>query len=127
MCTGAKRYNSELAGWPSGLSGLPVRLAPLSGAHVDGEQEELGIDDVELGEFAYDFVEITRDLKPRTSVEEEYEEDDEDHSAANIVAGQKMHGESYPMRSMSRPPLDEQEGPETYRSSYQGPFQEPAG
>ena len=114
------------------LSALALigRWIPALQLRVDAEHEELGIDDVELGEFAYDFVEVTRDLKPADAEEdEEYEEEDEDHSGANIVAGRKMQEESYRMRSLSRPPLDEEEQrqretPMGFATPYQGPFEE---
>lgn len=101
------------------------RWIPCLRLRVDAESEELGIDDVELGEFAYDFVEITRDLKPIGTEEDEYDAEDEDHSSANIVAGGKAHGEAYRMDSISRTPVEDQRASKQWRGSYQGPFQEP--
>lgn len=108
------------------LSALALlgRWIPSLRLRVDAEDEELGLDDVELGEFLYDFVEITRDLKP-TDADDEYEEEDEDHSGANIVAGGKAHADTYQMRSLSRLHEEDESMAGPYRGSYQGPFQEP--
>lgn len=37
-----------------------MNLVPGLSLRVTAEEEELGIDDAELGEFAYDYVELTR-------------------------------------------------------------------
>lgn len=42
------------------VPGLSLRASP--------EEEELGMDDVQLGEFAYDYVELTRHLSDTVSV-----------------------------------------------------------
>lgn len=42
------------------VPGLSLRATP--------EEEELGMDDVQLGEFAYDYVELTRHLSDTVSV-----------------------------------------------------------
>lgn len=65
----------------------------------------MGIDDVELGEFAYDYVEVIREVKPQT-VGEEYDDDvvevqsQRSHSQATMIPAEK--GGSYPMRALSR-------------------------
>ena len=72
------------------------------------EEEALGIDDVEIGEFAYDYVELIRDIKPISMMGEEYDADEMDqrsqrsHSQVTMMAPEK--GGSYPMRSLSRGP-----------------------
>jgi Amt family ammonium transporter len=43
------------------VPGLSLRATP--------EEEELGMDDVQLGEFAYDYVELTRHLSDTVSVD----------------------------------------------------------
>jgi Amt family ammonium transporter len=72
-------------------------------------EQELGIDDVELGEFAYDYVELIRDIKPHSMVGEGYDDDDMDsqsqrsHSQATMMAPEKAGGSSsYPLRTLSR-------------------------
>ena len=65
---------------------------------------------MELGEFAYDYVELVRDIKPQSMVGEGYDEDDDvdsqsqrSHSQATMMAPEKMGGgSSYPLRSLSR-------------------------
>ena len=49
------------------LSGISVvgRAVPALRLRVDKEEEEMGIDDAEVGEFAYDYVELTRDVRER--------------------------------------------------------------
>jgi Amt family ammonium transporter len=42
------------------VPGLSLRASP--------EEEELGMDDVQLGEFAYDYVELTRHLSDTASI-----------------------------------------------------------
>ena len=42
------------------VPGLSLRASP--------EEEELGMDDVQLGEFAYDYVELTRHLSDTVSL-----------------------------------------------------------
>ena len=39
-----------------------MNLVPGLSLRVTAEQEEIGLDDSELGEFAYDYVEITRHI-----------------------------------------------------------------
>jgi len=38
-----------------------MNLVPGLSLRVTAEQEEMGLDDAELGEFAYDYVELTRE------------------------------------------------------------------
>lgn len=47
-----------------------MNLVPGLSLRVTAEQEEIGLDDAELGEFAYDYVELTRhvsDVLPTTT------------------------------------------------------------
>lgn len=39
-----------------------MNLIPGLSLRVTAEEEEIGLDDAELGEFAYDYVEITRSV-----------------------------------------------------------------
>jgi Amt family ammonium transporter len=74
------------------------------------QEQEAGIDDVELGEFAYDYVELIRDIKPMSMMGEEYDANEietqsqRSHSQATMMSPEK--GGSYPMRSFSRDPGD---------------------
>ncbi|KAK5132903.1 ammonium transporter Amt1 [Meristemomyces frigidus] len=85
------------------------RVVPALRLRASKEEEELGIDDIEIGEFAYDFVETVRDMKP-LQPDEIYEHDADEvslrsHSHATMMAQEKsMHtsGGSYPLRSLSR-------------------------
>ncbi|KAK5112801.1 ammonium transporter Amt1 [Meristemomyces frigidus] len=95
------------------------RYIPALRLRASKEEEELGIDDVEIGEFAYDFVEVTRDVRPKGphDVDEIYDDDDEasqrSHSQATMMAqaekGPHMGGGSFPMR-----PLNREREPVTY-------------
>lgn len=104
------------------------RFIPCLRLRVKHEEEELGLDDVEIGEFAYDFVELVRDLKAPPGADGEEEESDEndgqgrDSVAAIIANGKGEDRDSYPMRALSRQELDEQPGPGPFRAPYQGPI-----
>ena len=79
---------------------------------VTKEEEEVGIDDVEIGEFAYDYVELTREVKP-AGVDDvsEYEESIQEHeherthSEARMVPKDKELN-SYQMQDMRRSPIE---------------------
>lgn len=92
------------------LINLIGRVFPCMRLRANAHEQELGIDDVELGEFAYDYVELIRDVKPHSVIGEEYEEDDVEaqsqrsHSQVTMMAPEK--GGSYPLRSLSRGPAD---------------------
>lgn len=43
-----------------------MNLVPGLSLRVSVEEEELGLDDVQLGEFAYDYVELTRHMADST-------------------------------------------------------------
>lgn len=56
--------------WSFGLTCLIlflINLVPGLSLRASPEDEELGMDDVQLGEFAYDYVEITRHLTDTAS------------------------------------------------------------
>jgi Amt family ammonium transporter len=86
------------------------RVVPCMRLRATANEQELGIDDVELGEFAYDYVELIRDIKPHSMVGEGYDEDDDvdsrsqrSHSQATMMAPEKGRGSSsYPLRTLSR-------------------------
>ena len=70
---------------------------------VDKREEEMGIDDVEIGEFAYDYVELIREVKPGSvSGDSEYEAigvPNTDHSrTAFVPRDQQAH--SYPLQTL---------------------------
>ncbi|KAK4635566.1 Ammonium transporter 1 [Fulvia fulva] len=46
------------------LISFTSRLVPALKLRASVEEEEMGIDDAEIGEFAYDYVELVRDVKP---------------------------------------------------------------
>jgi Amt family ammonium transporter len=84
------------------------RVIPCMRLRANVQEQELGIDDVELGEFAYDYVELIRDIKPLSMLGEEYDADEieaqsqRSHSQATMMSPEK--GGNYPMRSLSRGP-----------------------
>lgn len=62
------------------------KFFPILKLRMDEVEEEHGVDDVELGEFAYDFVEHSREVKP--AAEEE------------VIANHSMHSTEH----FARPP-----------------------
>ena len=51
------------------------KFVPALKLRVDQEDEELGIDDVEIGEYAYDYVELIREVHPPAHEDDLFEED----------------------------------------------------
>jgi Amt family ammonium transporter len=98
--------------WSFILSGIILftlsaigRYIPCMRLRATAEEERLGIDDVEIGEFAYDYVELIRDVLPPTG-EVEYEADvqsQRSHSQATMFRPEKN---TYPLRALSRGPGD---------------------
>ena len=86
------------------------RVVPCMRLRATANEQKLGIDDAELGEFAYDYVELIRDIKPHAMVGEGYDDDDDvdsqsqrSHSQATMMAPEKGSGSSsYPLRTLSR-------------------------
>lgn len=114
------------------------RVIPAFKLRVDVEEEEQGIDDVEIGEFAYDYVELVREVKP---MEFEVDEgiavesengyvggdagcwDDRSHSRAAMMAGQQKETQivgSYPLQSLSRSPVGGAPAPYGSQMPYSG-------
>ena len=85
------------------------RYIPAMRLRVDEEEEEVGIDDVEIGEFAYDYVELVRDVKPPGD-ESEYEESvgERSQSLGPLVPAIGKESGSYPLQPIRRSPEDQQ-------------------
>lgn len=87
-----------------------ARYVPALQLRATKEEEELGIDDVELGEFAYDYVELVREVKPSDFLSTlQGEEDDEasrrSHRQSQTPmrgSGKMMSSSSYPMQTLGR-------------------------
>jgi Amt family ammonium transporter len=62
------------------------RWLPSMRLRASAAEEEMGIDDAELGEFAYDYVELVREVKPERDHDENNENDD-DVGTAGTLAG----------------------------------------
>ena len=86
------------------------RVIPAMRLRASRDEEEAGIDDIEIGEFAYDYVELKRDVKS-PQANEPYELDVDEasrrshsHTAMMPQPEKSMHTSesSYPMRSLSR-------------------------
>lgn len=89
------------------LLSLLGRVVPALRLRVDRAEEEQGIDDVEIGEFGYDFVELVREVKPVGFPDDGESEivgvEDRSHSRATMVRGSKeAQAESYPLQAMGR-------------------------
>ena len=97
------------------------RVIPAFRLRVDRSEEELGIDDVEIGEFAYDYVELVREVQPPPLHDDsEYENDsvvDRAHSRTAMVPGDKGP-HSFPMQPMRRTPEDQNRYPGSYKDPY---------
>ena len=82
------------------------KVIPALRLRASPEEELAGIDDVEIGEFAYDYVELVRDVKPPGYEEDiHYDEDEQSqrsHSQATMMHPEKAGGSSYPLRVLSR-------------------------
>lgn len=102
------------------LMSLVGRVIPAFRLRVDRSEEEMGIDDVEIGEFAYDYVELVREVKaPGVDDESDNEHDsivDRAHSRTAMVSNDK-HMQSYPMQPLRHSPED--------RGHYAGPYKGP--
>lgn len=85
-----------------GLSFLS-RYVPALRLRVSREEEMAGIDDVEIGEFAYDYVELVRDVKGRPYSVEYGEEEGQEmgHGQPVQLPGEKGAG-GYPLQSLPR-------------------------
>jgi Amt family ammonium transporter len=85
------------------------RWLPALKLRASAEQEELGIDDVEIGEFAYDYVELVRDVKPKGMHDDhlDFESTRDGRSMRSMSRGsqapftQHMKND-YPLREFSR-------------------------
>lgn len=88
------------------LIALASRVIPALRLRASPREEEEGIDDVEIGEFAYDYVELIRDIKPIADEGVvQYDNVDEmqsmrSHSQATMMQPEK--GGSFPLRALSR-------------------------
>ncbi|WPG99611.1 ammonium transporter-like protein [Acrodontium crateriforme] len=87
------------------------KYVPALRLRVDEHEEELGIDEIELGEFAYDYVEVVRELKPShtLSLLHGVREDREDGSSQRCLSQNTMRDavkgvqeESYPLEVVSQ-------------------------
>lgn len=90
------------------------RWIPALSLRASSEEEDLGIDDVEIGEFAYDYVELIRDIKPLDSrdVDEIYapnsprnghrddDDDDDDMSQRSHSQATILHAPEKTMQGM---------------------------
>ncbi|KXS95142.1 hypothetical protein AC578_5116 [Pseudocercospora eumusae] len=86
------------------IPALKLRASP--------EEEAMGIDDAEIGEFAYDYVELVRDIKPQEVREHpDYETDADGMSIRSASRGsqypiamekRKVRSQNYPLRDFSR-------------------------
>lgn len=80
------------------------RFFPVLKLRVDEDEEEHGVDDVELGEFAYDFVEHSREAKPPTEEE--------------VIASHSMHSTEH----FARPgTVRSDKGPSVYTTEVSRP------
>ncbi|KAF1826456.1 ammonium transporter 1 [Dissoconium aciculare CBS 342.82] len=83
-----------------------ARFFPALRLRATAEEEELGIDDVEIGEFAYDYVELVRDVKPAgIDGQEGFDEDDDDNRSQQTNSQVAMKPEKnnfFQMRKLTR-------------------------
>ncbi|SMR45432.1 unnamed protein product [Zymoseptoria tritici ST99CH_3D1] len=94
------------------LMNLLGRRIPALRLRASAEEELAGIDDVEIGEFAYDYVELTRDVRPADALEgvnDGYATDDARSARSSLVFGRAQYVRSerrekndIPMREFER-------------------------
>ena len=86
------------------------RFVPALRLRASTVEEELGMDEAEIGEFAYDYVELVRDVRDSSM---DFVDDDEDGGTTNHTPSQRSHSrtamimaekQNYPMRTLSRGP-----------------------
>ena len=97
------------------------RVIPAFQLRVDEPQEEMGIDDTEIGEFAYDYVELMREVKPNHEVHEgEYEGDAvsqrSNSQAAMVPEDKDTH--NYQMHDLRRSPVDQRSYSRPHHTAY---------
>ena len=87
---------SFLSRW---LPSLKLRASP--------EEEEMGIDDAEIGEFAYDYVELVRDVKPEGMRDhDDFESiEGENRSVRSLSRGSQFPLHSQPVEMKNEYPL----------------------
>ncbi|KAK4981299.1 hypothetical protein LTR66_010094 [Elasticomyces elasticus] len=66
------------------------RFLPALRLRVSEDDEVLGIDEVEIGEFAYDYVELIREVRPMDT-EDESESRQSSAAHAPIIGGEKTY------------------------------------
>ncbi|KAF2496356.1 ammonium transporter-like protein [Lophium mytilinum] len=67
------------------------KFVPALKLRATEEEEILGIDDVEIGEFAYDYVELTREVKVTDDEEDDLSQSDDQHNMAGGPQHEKNH------------------------------------
>lgn len=93
------------------------RWIPCLRLRATKEEEAAGIDDVEIGEFAHDYIELIREVKPQEAsiAEPPYDEEDEvsqrSHSQAQMFHPPPDkglgHTNTYQMQTFGRNPMNE--------------------
>ncbi|KAF7191449.1 Ammonium transporter 1 [Pseudocercospora fuligena] len=88
------------------------RFIPALKLRASPEEEAMGIDDAEIGEFAYDYVELVRDIKPQEIRDHpDYETDADGMSIRSASRGSQypiamekrnVRSQDYPLRDFSR-------------------------
>lgn len=63
------------------------KFVPALRLRATEEEEALGIDDVEIGEFAYDYVELTRELKVPDEADEGMSTHSREHGTGMVITG----------------------------------------
>lgn len=71
------------------LMRLLGKFVPALKLRVDEDQEEQGVDDVEIGEFAYDYVERIREIKPAAETDSQHVQSVENLSQSVLGRSEK--------------------------------------
>lgn len=69
-----------------GIMNFLGRFVPALALRVSRIEEQAGIDDVEIGEYAYDYVELMREVKPPGVEQDDYEMD---------ASSQRSHSQAF--------------------------------
>lgn len=78
------------------------RFIPVLRLRVDRDEEELGIDDVEIGEYAYDYVELTREVNPVVMRNEGPSEEGNQSTSRTAIVHPDKEERGYSMQNLNR-------------------------
>ncbi len=76
------------------------KIIPALRLRVDKDQEEQGVDDVEIGEFAYDYVERIRDVNPDLDEDDGQDAESVQDLSLRVILRPDKEDSTYPTESL---------------------------